>query len=170
MALFDSTWFTGLQTAATAVGGIFGGAIAGALLAWRQFSKTKTANAKEGFETGWINDMRKERSEALKDVGKLTSELREESRKNGGLEAQLEGAKDMVRELEERVADFLEGRDKLAASCEERVRSLSEQVLDGKMANGRLLIALSHADRDAAERLLHEHLRPGPPGKGDEPP
>lgn len=166
MALFDSTWFTGLQTAATTVGGIIAGAMAGALLVWRNFSKTRSAVAMEGNNAGWVTDIRTERSEALKSVGELTAELRQESRKNGRLEAELAGARDMVRELQERITEYMDGRDKLASACEERNRSLAEQLLDQKMANGRLLIALSAADKDAAERLLQEHLQPASVAKG----
>lgn len=163
MALFDPTWFTGVQTAAATLGGIIGGAIGGALLVWRNVSRTQNAVAKDLGETGWIKDMRQERSDALKEIGAARLELKESARENGMLAAQVAAYRDRLKEHEEE-------RAKQLGACEERVRSLSEQVLDQKLANGRLFMELVQHDKPAAERLLQMHLRPGPPGKGDEPP
>lgn len=163
MALFDPTWFTGVQTAAATLGGIVMGAITGALVAWRQLAKTQNTVAKDMSETGWIKDMRQERADALKEIGAARLEMKDLARENGMLNAQVAAYKDRLRERED-------GREKMIGACEERVRSLAEQVLDQKLANGRLFIELVRHDQPAAERLLQLHLRPGPPGKGDEPP
>jgi hypothetical protein len=156
MSLFDPTWFTGVETAATTLGGIAGGAIAGFLLAWRQLSKTQNAVAKELGETGWIKDMRQERADALKEIGAARVELKEIARENGMLHAQ-------VAAYRERLKEHDEGREQRAGACEERVRALSEQVLDQKLANGRLFMALAKVDQPTAERLLLEHMRPPAP-------
>lgn len=71
---------------------------------------------------------------------------------------------------EERLQEFIDAREKQFGACEERVRSLSEQVLDLKLANGRLQQELAKHDPAAAERLLVQQVRPVPSGPGDEPP
>jgi septal ring factor EnvC (AmiA/AmiB activator) len=78
----------------------------------------------------------------------------------GGLHAQVGAYQERLRESQERLADLAAGRERIAGQCEERVRALSEQLLDQRMANGRLFLALSTADKPAAEKLLTEHLRP----------
>lgn len=71
---------------------------------------------------------------------------------------------------EERLQEMIDAREKQFGACEERVRSLSEQVLDLRLANGRLQQELAKHDPAAAERLLVLQVRPVPPGPGDEPP
>lgn len=150
MALFDDQWFTGLQTAATsfftAVAGFFGG--------WavvrRKYSSDSTEIAEDRGQKKWMQQLLEE--------GRPV-----DARTIGRLEAMVEAYKERIEELES-------DRAAKVVACEERVRSLSEQVLDQKLANGRLFLALSSVDPAGAERLLLEHLRPGPRGKGDEPP
>lgn len=150
MALFDDQWFTGLQTATTS----FFTAVAGAFGAWlalrRKYSEDSTEISKDRGEKKWVQQLLEE--------GRPV-----DARSIGRLEAMVEAYKERIEELEaERSAKF--------SACEERVRSLSEQVLDQKLANGRLFLALSSVDPAGAERLLLEHLRPAPPGKGSESP
>jgi hypothetical protein len=129
VAIFDDTWFTGLQTAATTLGGIAAGGITGALLVWRNVSKTQIAVAKDLGEIEWIRD--------LKNFGRM--------------EAQLEVAK-------ERLLELANAREKHYAACEERVLLLSAQLLDMKIFNGSVFKELSARDKDCAQRLLDEHL------------
>lgn len=69
-----------------------------------------------------------------------------------------------------RIDEMVSAREKQFGACEERVRSLSEQVLDLKLALGRAMQEIARLDPAAAARLLELQVRPGPPGKGDEPP
>lgn len=163
MALFDPTWFTGLQTAATS----FATACAGAVGAWlalrRRYSEDSTEIKKDRGEWQWIQSAISEREKALREVEEARDVHTEDVRSIARLEARLEAMAERLKALEE-------ARERQIGACEERVRSLAEQVLDQKLANGRLFMALARVDKPEAERLLLLHLRPGPPGKGDEPP
>lgn len=163
MALFDDQWFTGLQTAATSMFT----AVAGAFGAWlalrRKYSEDSTEIRKDRGEWTWIQQAVSEREKALREVDEARDIHTEDVRSIARLEARLEAMVERMKALEE-------ARERQIGACEERVRSLAEQVLDAKLANGRLFMALAKLDKPEAERLLLLHLRPGPPGKGDEPP
>lgn len=163
MALFDDQWFTGLQTAATSMFT----AVAGAFGAWlalrRKYSEDSTEIRKDRGEWTWIQQAVSEREKALREVDEARDIHTEDVRSIARLEAKLEAMVERLKALEE-------ARERQIGACEERVRSLAEQVLDAKLANGRLFMALAKVDKPEAERLLLEHLRPVPPGKGDEPP
>lgn len=140
MAIFDDKWLEWLQTAATALGTVIVGSVAWALATRRRLAKDNSDIAREKAETKVQNS----------------------------LLLAVQAERDAV---VERLEEINEEREKRFGACEERVRSLSEQVLDLRLANGRLLqelAALGH--KEAAERLLVAQIRPGPPGKGDEPP
>jgi hypothetical protein len=163
MALFDPTWFTGFQTAATS----FATGCAGAFGAWlalrRKYSEDTTEIKKDRGEEKWISNTVQERSDAFKEVGALRAQLTEYATKNARLEAKLEMCDEAAKGREEE-------RHRQAGACEERVRSLSEELLEKNLLNGRLFIELVTLDKALAERLMLEHWRPVPPGKGDEPP
>lgn len=145
MALFDDQWFTGLQTALTSIATAAGGFVGGWALMRRRLSSDSTEITKDRVESRWMLSLEAAASTA-----------REDSRTIAKLEARLEDA--LEREKATKEHDIR--REQMVGACEERVRSLSEQLLDQKMVNGRLFMALTHADKDAAERLLQEHLRP----------
>jgi septal ring factor EnvC (AmiA/AmiB activator) len=177
VALIDDAWLTGLQQAAGVIGSILMGAAAGALVVWRNYSKTRNTTGKEEGELSWIRDMREDMRRGDLELGEARAEVRSLNvvigdlrAETGGLHAQVVSYQERLREAQDRLADLAAGRERIAGQCEERVRALAEQLLDQKMANGRLLLALSSVDRPAAEKLLTEHLRPVPPQKGDEPP
>jgi hypothetical protein len=128
MSVFD-TWFTGLQTAATTLGGIVMGGVTGALIVWRNVSKTQNAVAKDLGEIAWIKDQRE----------------------NGRVEAQLEGA---LQQLQ----DLANNREKHYHACEERVLVLSAQLLDVKLFAGKVYKELAVRDAEVAERLMRDHL------------
>jgi septal ring factor EnvC (AmiA/AmiB activator) len=167
VALIDGSWLTGLQQAAGVIGSILAGAAAGALVMWRNFSKTRNAAGKEEGELSWIRDMREDMRRGDLELGEARAEIRalnvtigDLRAECGGLHAQVGAYQERLRESQERLADLAAGRERIAGQCEERVRALSEQLLDQRMANGRLFLALSTADKPAAEKLLTEHLRP----------
>lgn len=167
MALFDDQWFTGLQTAAGILGGIFAGSAAGALVVWKNFSKTKNQAAREDENTGWIRDLREDMRRSDLELGEARAEIRalnvvigDLKAEGGGLRAQCSGYQERIQEWRDRLAELAEGRERIAGQCEERVRSLGDQLLDQRMVNGRLFLALSQVDRQGAEKLLHEHLQP----------
>jgi hypothetical protein len=150
MALFDDQWFTGVQTAATSLLTAVAGFLGGWAVVRRKYSADSAEIAKDRGQVNWVQQLLEEGRPA-------------DARTIGRLEATVEAYK-------ERIADLESERAEKVGACEERVRSLSEQVLDAKLANGRLFAALAAIDKPAAERLLLDHLRPGPPGPGDEPP
>lgn len=167
MALIDDAWLTGLQQAAGVIGSILAGAAAGALVMWRNFSKTKNAAAKDDENTGWIRDMREDMRRADLELGEARAEIRalnvvigDLKAENGGQRAQCAGYQERIQEWRDRLAELAEGRERIAGQCEERMRSLGDQLLDQRMVNGRLFLALSQVDRQGAEKLLHEHLQP----------
>jgi septal ring factor EnvC (AmiA/AmiB activator) len=167
VALIDGSWLTGLQQAAGVIGSILAGAAAGALVVWRNYSKTRNAAGKEEGELSWIRDMREDMRRGDLELGEARAEIRalnvtigDLRAECGGLHAQVGAYQERLRESQERLADLAAGRERIAGQCEERVRALSEQLLDQRMANGRLFLALSTADKPAAEKLLTEHLRP----------
>lgn len=129
MAIFDNTWFTGVQTAATTLGGIVMGGVTGALIVWRNVSKTQNAVAKDLGEIAWIKDQRE----------------------FGRIEAQLQAA-------QERLQELANSREKHYAACEERVLLLSAQLLDVKLFAGKVYKELVVRDPHTAERLMHDHL------------
>lgn len=170
VALIDGAWLTGLQQAAGVVGSILAGAAAGALVMWRNFSKTKNAAAKDDESTGWIKDMREDMRRADLELGEARAEIRalnvvigDLKAEGGGLRAQCSGYQERVQEWRDRLADLAEGRERIAGQCEERVRALGDQLLDQRMVNGRLFLALAQVDKHGAEKLLKEHLTPTPP-------
>lgn len=167
MALIDDAWLTGLQQAAGVIGSILAGAAAGALVMWRNFSKTKNAAAKDDENTGWIRDMREDMRRADLELGEARAEIRalnvvigDLKAENGGQRAQCAGYQERLQEWRDRLAELAEGRERFAGRCEERERALGDQLLEQKMLNARLVIALSQLDKPGADRLLHEHLKP----------
>jgi septal ring factor EnvC (AmiA/AmiB activator) len=175
--MFDGSWLTGLQKAAGVIGSILAGAVAGALVMWRNFSKTRNAAGKDEGELAWIRDMREDMRRGDLELGEARAEVRalnivigDLRAESGGLHAQVASYQERLREAQERLAELAAGRERIAGQCEERVRALAEQLLDQKMANGRLFLALSSVDRPAAEKLLSEHLRPVRAQQGGEPP
>lgn len=162
-ALTDQ-WFTGLQTAFTSAMT----AVAGALGAWgllrRKYSQDTTEIRKDQGEWQWIQAALAERDRVVLAMEAARVTLTEDARTIARLEAR-------VAFLEDRDMMYEEDRIRHLGACEERVRSLSEQVLDQKLNNARLFMALSKADPEAAESLLLQHLRPVPPNTpGNEPP
>lgn len=152
MAMFDDQWFTGVQTALTGIATAVLGVLSGWGLARRRVSSDNTAIVGEQSFQAYLRSLVEDRDKDKAEAAEL-----------GRLEARAAA-------LKERIEDMEKGRERMIGSCEERVRSLAEQVLDLKMANGRLFAELARCDKDAAERLLVEHLRPVQPSKGDEPP
>lgn len=150
MALFDAQWFTGFQTAATAVGTLLVG-VGGTFLVLRRKYSDDSAGIAE-------NRGRKDWTDQLIEFGRP-----EDARAIGRLEAMLEA-------YTKRLAELEKDQERQYGECRERVRSLSERVLNFELANGRLQQELALHDKDAAERLLVLQVRPGQPGKGDEPP
>lgn len=156
MALFDDQWFTGVQTAATGVMTAAAGFLGGWAILRRKYSSDSTEIKKDRGEWKWIQSAISEREHALREVDEAKDIHTEDVR--------------LIARLEAQVASMEDARERLLGACEERVRSLAEQVLDQKLNNARLFGELWRLDRAVAERLLVEHLRPVPPGKGDEPP
>jgi hypothetical protein len=144
MSILDD--LTGLQQAAVAMGGIFGSAFTGWLVARRQWSKTNTAVARDVGEMGWIKD--------LKEMGRT--------------EAKLEAA-------EARIEEMLAAREQQFGACEERVRSLSERVLLDEMYIDKIAMALTLANPAEAKRLselrwdMQQIPLPARPPEGSDP-
>jgi uncharacterized protein HemX len=139
-----------IDASLAAIAAALGTIAAGFLVVRRRLSSDATAIAREQGERTWVHQL-------------LEEGRPEDARNIGRLEATAQAYKDRLDEVQ---AD----RDRKFGACEERVRSLSEQVLDLKLANGRLYQALAIHDREEADRLLVLQLRPAPPGPGDEPP
>lgn len=163
MAVFDDQWFTGLQTAATSFMTAVAGFLGGWALMRRRISADSTAITEDKAGRDLLLTLMRERQEAVAEA----KELRAADRTNAIQMVRLEVT---VEDLRERLTERDQERERQVGACEERVRSLSEQLLDQKMANGRLFAELARADKDAADRMLVTQVRPGPPGKGDEPP
>jgi chromosome segregation ATPase len=157
-------WFSETVDAALVQIGTGMATLAGAIFYLRRrFSSDTTEITKDKAEAKWIISVIEERSHALKAADEAKEARIVDARTIAKLEAQLEAAWEKLREFEHQ-------REKTFGACEERVRSLAEQVLDLKMANGRMLKELAAVNKEAAERVLVMQVRPGPAGPGDEPP
>lgn len=174
--LFDDAYLTALQQAAQVIGGIIAGGAAGALVVWRNYSKTRNATAKEEGELAWIRSMREdmrrtddELATARLEVRTLHTQLGDLRAENGSLRAQVSALNERLAEARERLAELANNRERTAGQCEERVRSMNEQMMaqklvldEQKRANAALLVALSRVDDRAAHKILAEHLPPPP--------
>lgn len=130
MALFDDQWFTGVQTAATTLGGILAGGVTGALLMWRNVSKTQNAVAKDMGEMEWIRD--------LKEFGRMEAKLKH---------------------AQEQLLELANAREKHYAACEEKVLLQAAQILDHKLFSTKVFKELAVRDPELAQRLAEEHLQ-----------
>lgn len=157
MALFDDQWFTGLQTvitaavaAAVAVGGTF-----------LSFRKRLRSDASENFDErrkrSWLDDAFEQHAETRKRLEELLDDHDKDTHTIGQLEAQLGAAMALEEE-----------RGRQLAACTERIRSLSEHVLELNITLDKVYGEMARLDPDAAARLSIERWRPV--GKGPNPP
>lgn len=143
--------------------------LAGAGAAWfalrKRYSTDTTEIRKDRGEWEWIQAAIAERERALQEVAEARDERTADVQTIARLEARLEA-------FEGRATAYGEERERQHGACEERVRSVSEELLasklelrDQKLANSRLFLELVKHDRALAERLMLEyHLRGGPWG------
>lgn len=160
---FDDQWFSGLQTAVTGVAT----AVAGAVGAWfalrRKVSNDTTDIKRAAMETGWLERLVKEREELLQRIESLRESQLNDARANARLEAECKACHERVEEAHverDNAAEASQEAQRRRAAAEERIVMLTDEVLDLKIANGRLFKELAAIDRNAAERVLQQHLKP----------
>jgi predicted RNase H-like nuclease (RuvC/YqgF family) len=153
MAILGDQYLTSLQQWSGIIGGIIVGSVMGALGMWRAYAKTRKDAEMAKGEWKWMEERSEMLRQTMKENAELRIALRDEERLRVRAETQLEVAKER---LQDEAADLA----KQIGACDERIRSLSEQVLDQKMANSRLLLALHDANPAEAQKLLESHLRP----------
>lgn len=170
MSILDE-WFTGFQAAATSVATALAGAGA-AWLALRRRVSADTAEIKEtSFKIGWLERLVKEREEQDARIESLRESQLNDARVIARQEAVIAAGRERINEANvdrDRVQEELRHATSRMAACEEKAILLRDEVLELKLANGRLFKELASIDKDAAERLLVLHLKPAPTAKPED--
>lgn len=176
-----------LQAIAAGVGAVVMGAITGALVAWRQFAKTRsvvaedTAATKEvGMRMGWYERVLKENADNDVLIDKLRSsidtqrnEIGTRDRRIERLEAENHGLADRIMAAEEaleRALDKVQQQATRAGACDEKLQALREEVIDFRLVNGLMFSALAAHNREEADAILLRYLKPKPTTPGPPPP
>lgn len=134
------------------------GVVVGTIFKFRRtLSRDNSDIYKDRRERTWIDDAFAQHAETRKRLQEAIDEHDKDTHTIGQLEAQLGAAKAVE---EERVRQL--------GSCEERIRSLSEHVLELNMTLDRVYIEMARLDPGVAARMSIERWRP--PGKGPNPP
>ena len=176
-----------LQAVAYAIGGMVMSAIAGALVSWRQFAKTRSAVAEDtavtkevGMRMLWYERVLKENADNDVLIEKLRSTidaLREDcgakDRRIERLDAEKAGLADRLMAADEdleRALDKVQQFSVRVGACDEKLQALREELIDYRLANGMMFSALAAHNRQEADNLLKQYLKPKQPVPGPPPP
>lgn len=176
-----------VQAVAAGVGAVVMGGVSGALIAWRQFAKTKSAVAEDaaatkkvGMELLWMERQLKENAdnevviEKLRGIiDKQRDDLVSLDRRIERLEAEKTALADRTMAAEEaleRAMDKLHDHAVRVGACDEKLQSLNEQLIDQRLVNGLMYSALAAHSREEADSILKRYLKPKKTAPGPPPP
>jgi hypothetical protein len=176
-----------LQAIAAGIGAIVMGGITGALVAWRQFAKTRSVVAEDaaavkevGYRMSYMDRVFKENADNEVLIDKLRGTIDGLREEIGGLKSRLErsdaekhGLADRIMAAEEaleRAMDKVHQYAVRVGACDEKLQALREEVIDYRLANGMMFTALAEHNRTEAEAILTRYLRPKPGAPGPPPP
>lgn len=134
----------------SAVSGSLATIASGWLILRKKLSSDATERVENQSKASWLTSLSADRDRAVLRTETMEIERVDFIRQIAVLEAR---NKYLTEELEE----FKTERDKKYGECNERVRQLSETVLDMRFMNGLLFMELTEIDRPRAERLFLQH-------------
>lgn len=162
MRIVDWTWDTFYSAATNLATGFAGAGLA--WLALRKKVSSDTAEIRESaLKSGWLERLVKENSAMDERIESLRESQLNDAKLIATKDAEAKACRERMDEakLERDLAvEELQQAKSRAAACDALVLELRDEALDYRLANGRLFKELAALDKDAAERLMVEHLRP----------
>jgi hypothetical protein len=163
-------WVSGFNAAAAAVGGVVMTAITTFFITRGKYSKLQKEIAadradtkKIDLEAGWVERLVKDNHEKDDRIESLHTSQLNDARHIARVETEALACRERMSEAKIERDMAIEQMHQLqsrVAASEERVIALRDEVLDLKLANGRLLKELAALNTEAAERVLQLHLKP----------
>lgn len=142
-----------INTILSAAAGSLGTIASGWLIFRNRLSADATQRVENESKSSWLKSLAADRDRAVLRAEEMDKERVDFIRQLAVLEAR-------NRYLQEEVEEFKTEREKKYGECNERVRQLSESVMDLRFTNGQLFMIVTELDRPRAERFLIDHMKP----------